>query len=115
MQMQQKQFYTAFSARKQVVGGISNNNDQKAECHQQAHGLFSTMMQLETRIMVILWDQVLQSFQMTSASLQSSDQDSNTACAIYESLHGFIQAMQSTLPDIEQKAKDLTECKDYQQ
>ena len=57
--------------------------------------------------MVIMWDQVLQHFQMTSASLQSSDQDLNTVCALYESLHGYIQAMQSTFSDIEQKAKGL--------
>ena len=52
---------------------------------------------------------------MTSTSLQSSDQDFNTACALYKSLHGYIQAMQSMFSDIEQKAKDLTECEDYQQ
>ncbi|XP_076352656.1 putative methyltransferase DDB_G0268948 [Tachypleus tridentatus] len=65
--------------------------------------------------MVILWDQVSQRFQKTSASLQSSDQDLNIACAFYESLHGYIQAKWSTFSDIEQKAKDLTECENYQQ
>ena len=94
---------------------ISNNNDQKAECHQHTHGLLSTMMKLETGIMVVLLDQALQDFQMTSASLQSPEQDLNTACALYESLHGYIQDMQSTFSDIEQKAKDLTECEEYQQ
>ena len=73
------------------------------------------MMKLETGIVVILWDQVIQHFQMTNTSLQSSDQDLNTVCALYESLHGYIQAMHSTFSDIEQKAKDLTECEDYQQ
>ena len=70
------------------------------------------MMKLETGIMIILWDEVLQHFQMTSVSLQSSDQDLNTACALYESLHGYIQAMQSTFSDIEQKARYLTEFED---
>ena len=37
------------------------------------------MMKLETGIMVILWDQVLQHFQMTSASLQSSGKRQNFA------------------------------------
>jgi hypothetical protein len=105
----------SFSAIKQVLDDISDNNDQKAECRQQARGLLSTMMKLETGIMIILWDQVLQRFQMTSASLQSSDQDLNTACALYESLRGYIQAMRSTFADIEQKAKDLTECEYYQE
>ena len=52
---------------------------------------------------------------MTSYSLQSSDQDLNTTCALYESLHGHIQAMRSIFSDIGQKAKDLTECDDYEQ
>ena len=51
---------------------------------------------------------------MTSASLQSSDQDLNTACALYEFLNGYI-AMQSTFSYIEQTARGLTECENYQQ
>ena len=62
-----------------------------------------------------LWDQVLQYFRMTGVSLQSSDRTLNTGLALYESLHGYIQAMWYTLLDIEQKAKDLTKCGDYQQ
>ena len=61
-----------------------------------------------------LCNQVLQNFQMTNTSLQSFDQDINTACALYESLHRYVQAMQSTFSDIEQKAKALNECEDYQ-
>ena len=105
--MQQMHLHS-FSAIEQVLDDISNNNYQKAECRQQASGLLSTMIKLKTGMMVILWDQVLQRFQMTSASLQSSDQDSNTTCALYESLHGHIQAMRCTFSDIEQNAKDLT-------
>ena len=37
------------------------------------------------------------------------------ACALYKSLHGYIQAMWSTFSDIDHRSKDLTECGDYQQ
>ncbi|KAJ8873262.1 hypothetical protein PR048_026896 [Dryococelus australis] len=86
----------SFPVLKQVLDDISHNNDQKAECRQQAFGLLSTMMKLETGIMITLRDQILQHFQMTSASLKSSGQDLKTACALYESLQGYIQALRST-------------------
>ncbi|KAJ8878344.1 hypothetical protein PR048_018921 [Dryococelus australis] len=70
-------------------------------------------MELETGIMITLWDQILQHFQMTSASLQSSGQDLNTACALYESLQGYIQALRSTFSDIKQKGKTLSGCEEY--
>ncbi|KAJ8897987.1 hypothetical protein PR048_003347 [Dryococelus australis] len=65
------------------------------------------MVKLETEIMITLWDQILQRFQMTSASLQSSGQDLNTACTLYESLQGYILALCSTFSDTEQKGKTL--------
>ena len=54
-------------------------------------------------------------FQQTSASLQSSGQDLNSACALYESTFGYIQSLRSTYSDIEKKAIDLTETEKYEQ
>ena len=65
--------------------------------------------------MVIFWNQVLQRFQLTSASLQSSGQDLNSACALYESIYGYIQSLGSTYSDIEKKAIDLTKTDEYEQ
>ena len=61
------------------------------------------------------WNQILQRFQLTSASLQSSGQDLNSACALYESTYGYIQSLSSTYSDIEKKAIDLTETEEYKQ
>ena len=72
-----------------MLDNIVQDNQQKAECRQQAHGSLSTMTKLETKIMIIVWNQILQRFQLTSASLQSSGQDLNSACALYESTHGY--------------------------
>ena len=56
----------------QVLDNIAQDNQQKTECRQQARGLLSTMTKPETGIMIIFWNQILQGFQLTSASLQSS-------------------------------------------
>ncbi|CAB3237452.1 unnamed protein product [Arctia plantaginis] len=45
----------------------------------------------------------------------SSDQDLNTGYALYETVYAYVQAMRSTFSDVEAKAKDLTDCEEYQQ
>ncbi|GBP58944.1 Zinc finger MYM-type protein 1 [Eumeta japonica] len=110
-----KALLCGFMTIKQVLEDIFNNVDQKAECRNKAYGLVSTMNKLETGIMTITWNGILERLQATSASLQSSDQDLNTGYALYESLYGYVQAMRSTFSDIEARAKDLTNCEEYQQ
>ena len=53
--------------------------------------------------MVIFWNQILLRFQLTSASLQSSGQDLNSARALRESTYGYIQSLRSTYLDVEKK------------
>lgn len=110
-----KALLCGFTTIKQVLDDISNNMDQKVESRNQAYGLVSKMSKLETGIMTILWNRVLERLQASSASLQSPDQDLNTGYALYESLHGYVQAMRSTFSDIEAKAKILTGCEEYEQ
>ena len=86
---------------------------QKVECRQEARGLVATMGRLETGVLTVLWNQVLQRFQLCSASLQSADQDLNTACAIYQSLIVFVQKLRPTYAAVECTAKQLMNCKEY--
>lgn len=109
-----KALLCGFTTIKQVLDDISNNKDQKVECRDQAYGLVSKMNKLETGIMTIAWNEILERLQATN-SLQSSDQDLNTGYALYKSLHGYIQAMRSTFSHIEAKAKALIGCEEYQQ
>ena len=53
-------------------------------------------------------------FQLPNASLGSSGQDLNCACALYESIYGYIQSLCSTYSDIEKKAIDFTETDEYE-
>ena len=73
------------------------------------------MTKLETGIMNIFWNQILQRFQLTSASLQSSGKDLNSACALYKSTCGYIQSLHSAYSDIENKAIDLIDTEEYKQ
>ena len=110
-----KALFSGYSSIMQVLDNIVQDNQHKAECRQQARELLSTMTKLETGIIIIYWNQILQRFQQTSASLQSFGQDLNSACALYESTYGYIQSLCSTYSDIEKKAIDLIETEEYDQ
>ena len=86
-----------------MLDNIVQDNQQKAQCRQQARGLLSTMTNLETGIMIIFWNEILQRFQLTSAFLQSSGEDLNSVCALYESTYDYIQSLCSTYSDIEKR------------
>ena len=76
---------------------------------------YLTTTKLETGIMIIFWNQTLQRFHLTTASLQSSGQDLNSACAFCKSTYGYIHSLHFTYSDIEKKAIDLTETEEYEQ
>lgn len=108
-----KALHQSFLPIQKALEELSDDVEQKADCRQQARGLASTMDQLETGILTVLWDQVLQRFNVTSSLLQSADQDLNTSCALYESLIGFVQTLRDQFDEIENKGQTLTDCQEY--
>ncbi|XP_041366776.1 zinc finger MYM-type protein 1-like [Gigantopelta aegis] len=98
-----KALYMGYSQINNVIDSIAADENQKGECRQEARGLAA------------MWHQVLERFQMCSASLHSADQDLNTACALYKSLIVFVQKLRPTFEDTEQKAKELTNSAEYRQ
>ena len=64
-----QELFSGYSSIMQVLDNIVQDNQQKAKCRQQARGLLSTITKLETKIKFIFWNQILQRFQLTSASL----------------------------------------------
>ena len=97
-----------------VLKKIADDDSTKMEARQQALGLSTCVSRLETGIMVVLWDQNRQRFQMTSMLLQSSDQDLNTACSLYESLIGYVETLRNSFNEIVEKSSNLT-CSDQYQ
>lgn len=71
------------------------------------------MNKLETGIMLVFWNEVFERLKATSALLQAPDQDVNSGCALFKSLHGYIQTIRFS--EIEAEAKILTGCEGYQQ
>lgn len=98
-----------------VLEKLSNCEDQKAEVRLQAEGFLKMMNKLETGVMVIFWNKILQQFQKTSVSLQAEDLCLSKAYALYESLMGYVQSFKGTFAAIEEQAKTLTDCEEYEE
>jgi hypothetical protein len=94
---------------------IADDAEQKSECRLEARGLYSNFNKLETGILALFWNDVLQQFQKCSSTLQSADQDLNTSCALWESLTAFIFTLRTGYNEIEEKAKKFTNCSEYKQ
>ena len=97
-----------------VLKTNADDDSTKMEARQQALGLSTCMSRLETGILVVLWEQILQRFQMTSMSLQSSDQVLNTACSLYESLIGYVETLRNSFNEIVEKASNFPSSDQYQ-
>ena len=104
-----------YSAVGNVLERVAASDDQKAETRVQAEGLLNSLHKLETGIMLIFWNKVLARFQKTSASLQAADMCLNTAQSQLQSLSPFVESIKSTYQEIENEAKQLTGCEQYEE
>ena len=80
---------------------INNDKDEKPDAKDEAGNLVSDMERLEIGILAALWHKILQRFHTTSQALQSSDQDLNTAVALYESLIEFVHSLRTRFEGFE--------------
>jgi hypothetical protein len=92
---------------------INNDEDEKPDAKDEAGNLVSDMERLEIGILAALWHKILQRFHTTSQALQSSDQDLNTAVALYESLIEFVHLLRTRFEGFEAEGKKLSECNQY--
>ncbi len=92
---------------------INNDEDEKPDAKDEAGNLVSDMERLEIGILTALWHKILQRFHTTSQALQSSDQDLNTAVALYESLIEFVHLLRTRFEGFEAEGKKLSECNQY--
>jgi hypothetical protein len=98
---------------KEALEELADDQEQKAECRQQARGLLDKMELLETGILVFFWNSLLERFQATQASLQAKQQDLNIASALCASLSGSLQNFREQFDKFESEAKNLTQVEDY--
>ena len=87
----------------------------RIETIAEADGLTKKMEQLETALMTVIWHNVLDRFNATSASLQKADIDLLTAMKLYHSLLTFVEQMRETFDDMEIKAKSFGDNPKYKE
>lgn len=110
-----KALLTNYGTVETVLEELSSSDNQKPEARLQAEGLLNSLNKLETGIMLIFWNKILQRFQMTSASLQAEDLCLNSAQSLLKSLSPFVESIKQSFLQIESDAKDLTSCEVYQE
>ena len=92
---------------------LANDQEQKAECRQQANGSLEKMELLETGILVLFWNSLLERFQATQASLQAKQLNLNIASALCASLAGSLQNFREQFNMFESEAQKVTQVQDY--
>lgn len=82
---------------------LKDDKLEKPITRSEANGLFLKLDSLETSIMVTLWDDILERFNITSKKLQSVEIDLKTIISLYESLIQCVLVLRSILFDLYEK------------
>lgn len=93
---------------------IAESRDEKPTTRSEATGLQRKLQHLETAILVIVWNVILDRFNAASKKLQESQADLSSVVQIYSSLALFLQDMRERqFSEYEEKAKALSGVHDY--
>lgn len=93
---------------------IAESRDEKPTTRSEATGLLRKLQHLETAILVIIWNVILDPFNAASKKLQDSQADLSSVVQIYSSLALFLQDMRNKqFSEYEEKAKELSGVHDY--
>lgn len=85
----------AYKENVTVLEEFSSNENQTAETRSEARGLVKALKELETAIMLDLWQTILERFQSTNVQLQKSGLCLNTAVKLLESLLHFVEDLRT--------------------
>ena len=85
---------------------IAQNGHEKPTTRSEATGLQQKLQHLETAILVIVWNIILDRFNAASKKLQESNADLSSVVQMYGSLALFLQDKQYS--EYEKKAKELS-------
>lgn len=94
---------------------IACDQEENQITRQEAKGLAAEFHKLETGILTVLWDTILQRFNKTSQALQSSTLDLNNAVELLSSLQDFVQSLRSEFDTYEEQGKELSEANTYKE
>lgn len=93
---------------------LADNKDEKPTTRSEAIGLQRKLQHLETAILVIVWNVILDRFNAANKKLQGSHADLSSVIQIYGSLASFLQDIRNKqFSEFEEKAKALSGVQDY--
>uniref|UniRef100_A0A8C5PB73 Zinc finger MYM-type protein 1 n=1 Tax=Leptobrachium leishanense TaxID=445787 RepID=A0A8C5PB73_9ANUR len=92
---------------------VSANCEEKSECRNTAKGLLNQMSKLETGIFAEFWNTVLQRFNSSSKTLQTTQLNLNSAVGVLKSLKDFINEQRNKFDVFEEAGNCLTETEEY--
>lgn len=92
----------------EALQGIASDSEERQDTRNEAAALCAKLARLETALLAIFWDRVLQRFKMTSKELQKRDMDLRTAVGLLESLRTFVSSLRGEFGKYETSAKAIT-------
>ena len=81
----------------ELLTEFSNNTEETLECRRDTSGILVQLKKLDTSIMLVMWDTLLERIQQTSETLQKTGLALNTAVQLLKSLISFYQRYEGTI------------------
>jgi hypothetical protein len=98
---------------RQALCTIADDEDEVDKTKNEAEGMICKMDELENAILCEVWAPILERFNATSTSLQSSTLDLNSAVPLLKSLKDYVASLRDQFDQLELKAINKSESNDY--
>lgn len=85
---------------------ISVDDMQKGETRREAANLSNKLQELEFVLMLVMWDEILQTFRKVSKVLQDPEVTLETCANLYKSLVDFLEKLRCDFDSLEARAKE---------
>lgn len=92
---------------------IANDPAENNVTRVAANGICKEFLKLETAILLCLWYDILQRFDKSSKTLQSTNINLNVTCSIYKSLKEFVFGLRDEYDLYERKGQELSKIVSY--
>ncbi|CAH0718620.1 unnamed protein product, partial [Brenthis ino] len=95
-----------------ILNSFGENDDEKVDFRKEARNLFNKLAKLETAILIVFWEEILERFNVVNKKVQSPGLDIGEGNKLIVSLKEFVknirQQSDQKLKEYEEKAKKLS-------
>ena len=110
-----KALSSEYTGHIELLTEFSNNTEETLECRRDTSGILVQLKKLDTSVMLVMWDTLLERIQKTSEALQKTRLALNTAIQLLKSLISFIKDMREQYDETEEKAMEKCPANKYHQ